>query len=436
MLLIRGRGFVPTSEASLSIVPTVQETSAVISNAHRWTIIMLLFVSSFINAMHRAAVSVALPMISLELKISPLQKGWLLWSFFVSYALMQIPVGRLVDRYNLRWLVAGMFSLWCLSCGLMGLAGSLAVLVVLRILLGVGESIYLPGGNRIVGSLFAPTDRGLPSSLFDCGTRFGLAAGMPLVAWLIFRFGWRWMTVIIGFAALFWVIPWLITFPSRFPIAQPASPANNSVRQLPVPQRLSFNRNLFGLSVGFFCYGYFWYLLVTWLPDYLMHVRRLSVLRAGFYAALPFLVFAVSELFGGWIVDHLIHHGWNETLAHKGLITVSFTMGLLLIPATFVSGASTALLFLCGAALVGLCAGDMLAILQRCAPPHKIGLWTGIQNFAGNLGGISALTTGFLIGRTGSYLPGFLLGPAVLMTGLIAYWFIVGELRPPLAARD
>jgi hypothetical protein len=44
---------------------------------------------------------------------------------------MQIPVGRLVDRFNLRWLVAGMFSLWCLSCGLMGLAGSLATLVAL-----------------------------------------------------------------------------------------------------------------------------------------------------------------------------------------------------------------------------------------------------------------------------------------------------------------
>ena len=70
-----------------------------------------------------------------------------------------------------------MFSLWCLSCGLMGLASSLAMLVALRILLGVGESIYLPGGNKIVGLLFAPADRGLPSGLFDCGTRIGLAAG-------------------------------------------------------------------------------------------------------------------------------------------------------------------------------------------------------------------------------------------------------------------
>ena len=160
------RGIVPASEASFSNLPTLETSSAAISNARRWTIIALLFVSSFINYVHRAAVSVALPMISLELKMRPLQKGWLLYSFFVSYALMGIPMGRMVDRFNLRWLVAGMFSLWCLSCGLMGFAGSLATLVALRISLGIGESIYFPGGNKIVGLLFAPADRGLPSGLF------------------------------------------------------------------------------------------------------------------------------------------------------------------------------------------------------------------------------------------------------------------------------
>ncbi len=426
----------PNSESSFSISSAGESTPAAVSNVHRWAIIALLFISSVLNYIHRAAVSVALPMISREFKISPLQKGFLLWSFFISYSLMQIPMGRLVDRYNLRWLVAGMFSLWCLSCGLMGLASSLAMLVALRILLGVGESIYLPGGNKIVGLLFAPADRGLPSGLFDCGTRIGLAAGTPLVAWLIFRFGWHWMTAIIGFSALLWVIPWLLTFPSRIHAMQLPPPAKNAALPVRARQPFTFNRNLLGLSLGFFCWGYFWYLLVTWLPDYLMEVRHLSVRRAGFYTALPFLVFAVSEVVGGLIADHLIHRGWNETRTHKGLVTVAFSMGLLLIPATFVHHASTALFFLCGAAMVGLAAGNLLVILQRCAPPNQIGLWTGVQNFTGNVGGISALVTGYLIGRTGSYLPGFLLGPVVLMAGLMAYWFVVGELGPPPATEN
>ena len=419
----------PASETSLSNLP--RREAAAVANARRWAIIALLFVSALINYVHRAAVSVALPMISLELKLNPLQKGWLLYSFFISYALMQIPVGRLVDRFNLRWLVAGMFSLWCLSCGFMGLAGSLATLVALRILLGMGESVYLPGGSKIVSSLFAPADRGLPSGLFDSGGRIGLALGAPLVAWLISGFGWRWMTAIIGFAALLWVLPWLTIFPSKIPIAQRASPPPDTPRALPPERGLTFNRNLFGLSLGFFCYGYFWYLLVTWLPDYLMQVRHLPVLKAGFYAALPFLIFAVGGPIGGWVADHLIHRGWNETLTHKGLLSVSFAMGLLLIPATWVDHASTALFFLCGASLVGFSTANMLVMLQVCAPPNKVGTWMGIQNFAGNLGGISALVTGFLISRTGSYLPGFVLGPVILVAGLMAYWFIVGELHPP-----
>jgi ACS family D-galactonate transporter-like MFS transporter len=162
----------------------------------------------------------------------------------------------------------------------------------------------------------------------------------------------------------------------------------------------------------------------------------LPVLKAGLYAALPFLVFAVSQPIGGQIADHLVRRGWNETRTHKDLISVSFAMGLLLIPATLADHASTALIFLCGSSLVGLSAGTLLVILQQCAPPKKIGSWTGIQNFAGNLGGISALVTGFLISRTGSYLPGFVLGPVILVAGLMAYWIIVGELRPPRTSGD
>jgi dipeptide/tripeptide permease len=73
----------------------------------------------------------------------------------------------------------------------------------------------------------------------------------------------------------------------------------------------------------------------------------------------------------------------------------------------------------------------LLVILQCCAPPEEVGVWTGAENFTGNIGGILApLVTGFLISRTGSYLPGFVLAAVVLVTGLLAYWFIVGELKP------
>ena len=125
-----------------------------VSNSRRWGIVGLLFTASLINYLDRAAISFALPLISKDFHLTPETKGLLLSSFFWSYALMQVPIGWCADRLNLRWLYAGAFALWSLAQGLTGLAGSLAVLIGFRILLGVGESIYLPGGVKIISLLF------------------------------------------------------------------------------------------------------------------------------------------------------------------------------------------------------------------------------------------------------------------------------------------
>jgi ACS family D-galactonate transporter-like MFS transporter len=82
-----------------------------------------------------------------------------------------------------------------------------------------------------------------------------------------------------------------------------------------------------------------------------------------------------------------------------------------------------------GGSLVGLATGNLLVILQDCAPEDQVGVWTGTQNFVGNIAGIIApLATGLLISWTGSYAPAFLLAVVVLLSGLLSYWFIVGEL--------
>src|SRR6202167_1444508 len=120
------------------------------SNEQCWSIVSLLFAASLINYLDRAAISFALPLISIDFRLTAPSKGLLLSSFFWSYALMQIPVGWCVDRLNLRWLYAAHFAIWSLACGFTGFAGSLGVLLFMRCLLGVGESIYLPGGTKIV----------------------------------------------------------------------------------------------------------------------------------------------------------------------------------------------------------------------------------------------------------------------------------------------
>ena len=402
-----------------------------VSNARRWSLIGLLALAALINYLDRATLSVALPLIATDLALSPTAKGLVLSAFFWSYALMQVPVGLVADRWNLRWLYAGAFALWSVACGLTGAVGGLAALILVRIILGVGESVYLPCSLKLVSTFFPSRDRGLPSGILDSGTRLGLAIGAPLVAFLTVRYGWRTMFFIVGFLALVWLLPWLLVYPSQHPNSAVASQGEERTLQKPRPWQLTMDRNLLGCCLGFFCYGYYQYLLVTWLPDYFVRVRHFTLLEAGAYASLTYLVWAISAPLGGWISDRLIRRGWNETRVRKGVLTVAFSTGLLLIPAALVANAMSAVLLVAAASLVGLSTANLLVIFQCCAPRGQVGAWMGMGNFIGNIGGVlSPLVTGILISRTGSYSPGFALAPVVLIAGLLSFWFIVGELKP------
>jgi MFS transporter, ACS family, D-galactonate transporter len=406
-----------------------------ISDRRRWTIIGLLFAASLLNYLDRATISFALPLISVDLHLTAATKGLLLSSFFWSYALMQIPIGWCVDRFDLRWLYAATFAIWSLAQGLTGFAESLAVLIGFRIVLGIGESVYLPAGTKIVSVLFANKARGLPSGLFDFGTRTGLVLEGILIPWLLLRVGWRHTFGIVGFAALLWLIPWLLIFPSRRRLK-----SGTAAAQAAGSSQAWFNggsrwnavtkRNLAGICLGFFCFDYYWYVLVTWLPDYLVTIRHLSIVRGGLYSSLAFCTFGITEPLGGWIADYLIGRGWDETRTRKGIVTFAFLTGLFLIAAIRVGSTGLAVGLLIGSCLVGLATGNLLVILQSCAPPDQVGIWTGAQNFFGNLAGIVApLAIGLLIKWTGSYVPGFALGSLVLLVGLFGYGVLVSDLK-------
>src|SRR5207244_700567 len=142
---------------------------------------------------------------------------------------------------------------------------------------------------KIVSLFFGAGDRGLASGLMNCGTRAGLAIGAPLIAWLVVRLTWKGAFFVLGFASLVWLVPWLLVFPPQQSRAANSAPEKERGRWFgPV------DRNLLGLCLGQICYSYYWYLLVTWLPDYLVESRHMSIQKAGAFAVIPYLTFAVS----------------------------------------------------------------------------------------------------------------------------------------------
>ena len=252
-----------------------------------------------------------------------------------------------------------------------------------------------------------------------------------LVPLMLVHLGWRQTFMVVGFSALVWLAPWFLLTPKglREPNPRTASTSGGFGRAL---VELVTNRNLVGVCLTFFCFDYYWYFLVNWLPDYLVTARGLTMMRAGIYAALPYLVFGMSEPIGGWLADRLVVRGWTQSRARKTVVTIAFMTGLLLIPAAWAQTPAAAVAFIIGGCLVGLATGNLLVALQSSAPSSAIGLWTGIYNFIGNLAGIiSPLITGFLIAQTGSYVPAFLLAAGLITAGPLAFWFIAQELEPP-----
>ena len=390
----------------------------------RWWMAGLLFFAGLINYFDRTIVSVALPAIAVDLHLGPERMGVLLSAFFWSYALMQVPIGLLSDRLNLRWLYAACFGLWSITSGLSGFASTLTALLLLRVLLGIGESIYLPGGMKMVSILFRPENRGLASGLINCGTRAGLAFGAPLIAALVVASSWRTAFFLLGFSSLLWLIPWMTIFPRGANTAK-WRPENIATAREPI------GRDLLGVCVANIGYGYYFYLLVTWLPAYLVQTRHLDLRTAGAYAVVPYLTFALGEPIGGWIADRLVAARGNEIFIRKAIVTAAYCSSLLLVPAGLASHTSSAVVLLGGASLVGLSSGNLYALVQRVSRNGQVGFSIGLFNLAGNVPGILApLITGIIIQRTGSYFPAFVVAVAVLLAVIPFYWWMIRGRRP------
>jgi len=388
----------------------------------RWTLIALVGTASFINYLDRGSLAVALPVISRDLGLNPIHQGIALSAFFWTYTAMQIPMGRVVDRFSIKGVYAVSFALWSLAAAATGLARNLWELVACRIVLGIGEAVYLPGGMKVVSLNFKSEESAWPAGVFDLCTKIGLAAGTAIDVWLLVTYGWRSLFFRTGLFGLLWLIPWLWLYPPGRSSAAAARPIEWS--------KLTTDRTLVAICVGFFCWDYFWYFLISWLPTYLYSVRHIPLPQIALFGALPFLVFGAAEGFGGWIAGVFVRRGYGLSVVTKTVSAVGFGLGLFIIPAALVESPAASIAFLLAACLCGIACPNLIAMPKICAREDQVALWVGIMNCAGNIGGVIApALTGFVIARTGSYVPAFLTASVVLVVGIIAYTLMLPELR-------
>ena len=393
----------------------------------RWGIILLLLLSVCINYVDRGSLSVAAPVMAEQFSLSDRRLGYLLSAFFWSYTAFQLVVGWLVDRYDVKWVYAVGFLVWSLAMASTGLANSFTALVAARLVLGIGESVFLPSVSKIVVRLFPAEGRGLPNALVDVGTKIGPGLSTLVGGLWIARYGWKALFIIVGLASLLWLLPWLYSVPS--------APAQKERQRASGPNLLQIlsRRETWGTSLGMFALGYVWIFLLTWLPSYLVRERNYSLERMALFGSLPFWGMALASLSGGWASDRWIARGSTQTRVRKTFAVARLLLcALLMLPAAVVASQSLSLAFLIASCVsLGLFTSNVWAITQTLAGAEAAGKWTGFQNFIGNIGGvISPVIAGWIVEQTQSFFLAFAVAAVILVLGAACYLILVPEIEP------
>jgi ACS family D-galactonate transporter-like MFS transporter len=404
------------------------------SQTRRWTIIGMLSLGVIIAYVDRTNFSVALAAKDFKalFHLTDVDRGTLNSAFFWSYAFLQIPAGWLVDRYGVKLPYAISFLVWSLVSAGTSLATSVSQLFALRFLLGVGESVVTPASMRWIRFHFPEKQRGLAIGIQMAGTKLGPAIGAWIAGRLILSYGWKTMFVLLGLGSLLWLIPWLTLVDDDDRQIEKAAKAAGPKAGISFA-RLLASPVIWGTIVGTFCYMYFVYFCMTWMPAYFVEKRHLSLDSMGLYTFFSFSGMAAVAALAGWAADWMIGRGGDPVGVRK-----AFTIAGFVIASTEVFGAMSdsvpVALFFAVFSLsgLGLATANYWALTQTLIPGGAIGRIVGIQNCAANLPGIAApLLTGWLKQKTGSYDAPMQAIWFFLLVGIAAYVFLVREKYAP-----
>ena len=390
-------------------------------------LVLLLGLAILLNYIDRGAIAIASPVLKPELGLTNTQYGYAVSAFFWTYVPIQLFIGWACDRWCVYRLIAAGIALWALSTLAMGLVGGLLSLVIFRVLLGVGESITFPGASKVIARHVAPERRGLANSVVAAGIALGPVVGTFAGGLLVASYGWRTMFVVFGLITLVWVAPWLLTA-RRLPTFAPAG------REQPAPiGRIARTGAVWAMGIGHFGATYPLYFIIVWLPLYLTKSRGFSITDMTYLATLGFLAQALSAVVQGWLSDHLVRGGRDESRIRRALMVAGNVVMAGSIVALMKAETATEIglwlmLFGAAAATGGV---NLYAIAQMFAGPKASGSFIGIQNGVGNIPGIvMPIITGLIIDWTGVYDNAFWLTAAVCAVSALWWLFGVPKIRP------
>lgn len=403
----------------------------------RWWLCGLLFVATAMSFMDRMVLSALAPDVMRQLDMSDMAYAQVTNAFLLSYAIMFLLGGRLMDLVGTRWGLTLSVGFWSLASGLHAAVQSATQLGVCRFLLGVGEGGCFPGAAKGVAQWFAPRQRALAMGIAIGGASLGSVVATPLAVFLAQAVGWRGVFVTTGLIGATWVVAWWLLSGRAAPTSGAVSAADLPAKQVAAPPDAGRVRllallprsDVWGLALMRFIFDPVFYFYMFWIPKYLAEERGIAKEQIGALAWIPFLALGISNVAGGWISDRLIRRGMPTLIARKlimalaALLTMSSSLAGHVGHVGLAIGMMTLLMFAHGFWIT-----NYVTVIGDRFPQGAVGTVMGISGAVGAVGGMLANTA------IGWAVTHFSYGPVWLASGLVyplAFVVLMATVRGP-----
>jgi ACS family hexuronate transporter-like MFS transporter len=334
--------------------PLAPGSSPPLIDPWRWGIVWLMFLATMINYMDRQTMQVTSTHMVRE--FTPQFAAWgfgpkegygvVEAAFNYAFAIGQIIAGLLADRWSLRWAYAAALLVWSAAGLCTGLADTLAILLLCRIVLGAGEAFNWPCAVHVVKRVVPRESRSLANGIFHSGASIG-AATMPLLAVAVIGPNgerWRWLFIGVGAIGGLWAVLWfaMIRGPRAAIIDQPAAEEKAQLQHGPKPpfwHIFALDRFWLALTYGT-AVNVCWHFFRVWLPPLLISDLKLGETAMLWVVAGFFVAADIGSMTAGWVTRRLTRSGYSIAASRKIVMIGTSTLCLLAIPVALLHGAA------------------------------------------------------------------------------------------------
>jgi len=321
----------------------------------RWWIIGTIFIATTINYIDRQALSVAAPYIKKDLLISNEQYGWIVSAFLLAYAIMQFVSGNFIDRIGIKKGFSIAVVWWSIASIAHAVGKGFMSFVGLRFLLGIGEAANFPAAMKAISKWFPEEERTKATGILNMGPGLGAIIAPPIMAFLIYQFGWRMAFVITGLFGFVWLIIWQVVYhdPQFHPklgdnekqLLNEINDENENYKKLPWTEYLKY-REVWGVALSRFVSDGAFYFFIFWLPSYLVDVKGFDLLQIGLFSWIPFLAADIGSIAGGWTGSKLMANGLSLDQSRKRVMWIGAIFVVPVLMCLFVESPMWAIFFI------------------------------------------------------------------------------------------